>query len=461
MSKVTVDLSKNPKQWDYFIEVVKACNGLTNKRKFCYGGAIRGGKTYVTLFILAYLCKRYPGSKWVAIRESFPALQNTTIESLKKLLNNSPDWRWNLDKGNYFCERDNGPGKPASRIYFMAENITHDPDLNRFLGLEINGIFFEQLEELSEKLWEIGGSRVGSNYLDDMPPAFIFTTFNPTQRWPKAFLYERNLAGTLPEDFIYQAALPQDNAFVTEDQYKQWASMADRYQSQFVEGDWTDFDDKDPRWLFAFSENKIVSKTPLQVIPNMPVHLSFDFNIDPITCIAGQHTPNFGPGSFVRILKEFEIAQPADLQVAPSVLDELVLQVRTAFPFSVLTATGDASGRNRNAGYTSGNSTLWSMVQAKLRLSDGQILTPLDNPSHLNSRFLCNNLMQSHPNYLIDAGCKQLIKECKTAKPVVSNDPKRENNLLKGPGSGPLGMNVFDCFRYYNDTHFKHFIPAV
>lgn len=448
MSKVTVDLSKNPKQFDYWIEVVKACNGDSQKRKFCYGGAIRGGKTFVTLFILLYLCKRYPGSKWVVIRESFPALQNTTIESLKKMLNNSPDWRWNLDKGNYFCERSNG-----SRIYFMAENITHDPDLNRFLGLEINGIFFEQLEELSQKVWDIGISRVGSWYIDNMPPAFVFTTFNPTQRWPKSFLYERNLTGTLPDDFHYQSALPKDNAFITQDQWSAWGSMASRYQDQFISGDWTDFDDTDPRWLFAFDPAKIVSPSPLALIPSMPIHLSFDFNINPITCIAGQHTANYGPGSFVRILREFELPN--------STISEIALQVKTAFPLSVLTATGDATGRNRNAGFTSGSETSWTMLQTALGLADSQILTPLDNPSHENSRVMCNNLMQSHPNYLIDPSCKKLIKECKEAKPVVSKDPNRENNLFKGPGSGEWGMNVFDCFRYYNHTHFKGFAGVV
>jgi hypothetical protein len=448
MQKVTVDLTENKKQYDFFLEVVKACNGLTGKRKFAYGGAIRGGKTYVILFILVYLCNKYHGSKWVVIRESFPSLQKTTIESLKKLLNYSLEWSWTLDKGNYFVENKHG-----SRIYFMAENIDRDKDLNAFLGLEVNGVFFEQLEELSQKLWEIAGSRAGSWYIDNMPPAFIFTTFNPTQRWPKQFLYERHRDNTLPDDFLYQTALPSDNAFITKDQWNHWGAMADRYQKQFIGGDWTDFDDTDPRWLFTFNEQKHVSKVPLLLIPEMPVHLAIDFNINPITCIAGQHTSTYGEGAFVRIMKEFELPDSA--------IKELTTQVKATYAFSVLTATGDATGRNRNAGYTSGDETLWSMVQAQLQLSDGQILTPLDNPSHKNSRFLCNTLMQSHPNYLIDPSCTKLIDECKKAKPKPTKRPEDEDKLLKGPGDSDIGMNLFDCFRYYNNTHFSDFAQYV
>lgn len=442
---ITVDLSKNPKQYEFFIEVVKACNGLTNKRKFAYGGAIRGGKTYVILFILTYLCKRYPGSKWAVIRDTFPNLIATAVESLKKIINNSPAWRWNSDKGNFFCQHENG-----SRIYFKAENLSNDKDLTWLLGLEVNGIFFEQLEELSQMLWDKAISRVGSWYIDPMPPAFVFTSFNPTQRWPKAFLYDRHISGTLPEDFFYMTALPTDNAFVTADQWNTWRQMADRYQRQYVEGDWTNFDDTDPRWLYAFDRSRHVSPVPLKPLPNLPIHLSFDFNINPITSIAGQHSTAYGPGSFAHILREWKLPN--------SNVHELCKQIRSEFPYHVLTVTGDATGRNRNAGYVKGDDTLWKMVTRLLQLAPGQVLTPLDNPSHKNSRFLCNAVLQNHPSFLIDPSCKNLIWEIENGKPVKTDNPAKEDQLMKGPGASEIGMNLLDCFRYYNHTHFNNFV---
>lgn len=437
-----VDLSRNPKQYDYFLEVVKACNGVTKKRKFAYGGAIRGGKTWITLFILTWLCKMYPNSKWYVIREDFPVLQSTTIESLKKMLRGSPDWNWHSEKGNYYVERRNG-----SRIYFIGENYIRDKDLNDFLGLECNGVFLEQLEGLQEKLWEITSSRVGSWYIDPMPPALMFTTFNPTQKWPKTKIYEAYQKGTLADDFFYMSALPSDNAFVTEDQWNTWGQMAERYQKQFIEGDWTDFDDTDPRWLFCLNEQKTFQ--PCEYISNMTANGSMDFNINPLCAIIGQHTTSYGPGCFVHILKEFALKD--------SVVYELCDHLLTEYPYAVWTLTGDATGRNRNAGYTSGQANIWDMVKTRMKLSNAQMLTPTSNPSMSNSRFLCNDLLQRHPNYKIHPQCEKLKWEMKNAKPKPTNSPDYEDVLLKGPGSSDIGMNLLDCWRYYNHTHLNTF----
>lgn len=442
---ITVDLAKNPKQFEYFCEVVKTCNKLSNKKKFAYGGAIRGGKTFVTLWILVYLCNRYKGSRWAVIRNTFPSLQKTTIESLKKIINYSPDWKWNQDKGNFFVQN-----KYGSRIYFMAENLAQDPDLNAFLGLEVNGIFFEQLEELSHKLWDIGLSRLGSWYIENMPPAFAFTTFNPAQTWIKEEIYERWQANTLPADFHFQIAFPQDNAFVTDDQWQNWTtSMTDRYRKQFIEGDWTNFDDKNPRWLYSFDEQRHVAKETLQLLPQYPVNLSFDFNIDPMTCLAEQHSPGFGAHSFIRYFKEFIIPN--------CTVNEICQQIRSFFPYNVITVTGDATGINRNAGYTSGDETIWTQVKAALKIAPGQYLTPLVNPSMSNSRYITNAMFQHHTNILIDPALKQLIHECKTAKPVKSDNPNFQDKLLKGAGNSDIGFNIFDCLRYDISTHFNNF----
>ena len=56
----------NPRQIEFL------CRALNPGpyRYFAYGGAIRGGKSYVVLFILHQLSLKYPGSKWVVVRAS-------------------------------------------------------------------------------------------------------------------------------------------------------------------------------------------------------------------------------------------------------------------------------------------------------------------------------------------------------------------------------------------------------
>ena len=180
----TIDLTQHPKQQTYYQTVMDACEGLNGYKFFSYGGAIRGGKSYVTAFILLTLAKNYPGSRWHVVRQDMPVLESTTIPTFQKLVNVSDEWIWTRDKANFHLTHANG-----SKIFFKGENIVRDPLLNDFLGLETNGIWMEQAEELSERIWEKALERTGSWYIENMPRGFIFLTYNPTQNWVKEKFY--------------------------------------------------------------------------------------------------------------------------------------------------------------------------------------------------------------------------------------------------------------------------------
>ena len=129
---ITVDLARNVKQQELFNQtmysIAKKRAGQSDYNKyFFYGGAIRGGKTFCILTILTILCKMFPKSKWVVVRADMPALTQTTIPSIEKILISSPNWKWSRDKSNYFVKHSNG-----SKIIFKGENITSDHELNDF-----------------------------------------------------------------------------------------------------------------------------------------------------------------------------------------------------------------------------------------------------------------------------------------------------------------------------------------
>ena len=424
MTDITViDLAKNPKQFDYFVEVVKACNGLTQFRKFVYGGAIRGGKTFVTLAILIYLCNRYFGSKWHVVRDDFPNLQRTTIPSLEKIIKQSPNWKWNREKSNYFAWN-----KHDSKIFFMPENISHDPQLNDFLGLETNGIFGEQMEGLSKLFWQIGGSRVGSWYIDPMPPAFMFGTLNPTQKWPKKEIYLKWKNDELPPDFFFQEAFPTDNAFVTQDQYNAWAGMDERYQKQFIEGDWTDFDETDNRFCYSYSEAKHLGAPLLN--RNQELYLSFDFNVDPITCLVSQIYDNWVYG----------IEQ---ISLGNSDIYKLCEYIKTAYPKMNLWVTGDASGKNRSA-LTRDNMTYYHVIKNELDLSWTQIKVPDSNPRIEDNRVLVNAVLHRHNVIFHKTMCQKLINDFENVRVLPNGDVDKLTDKSL--------THALDCWRYLCNT---------
>lgn len=132
-----------------------------------YGGAIRGGKTYVLLAILIRLAEIFPQSRWHVIRKDMPSLEATSIPSFEKLIAGSKNWKFYRNKSNYHAYHRNG-----SKIFFKAENLQQDPSLMKFLGLETNGILLEQTEELSLKLFEKALERTGSWYIPKMLKGF-------------------------------------------------------------------------------------------------------------------------------------------------------------------------------------------------------------------------------------------------------------------------------------------------
>jgi hypothetical protein len=430
----TVDLQKNPKQYEYFIELVKACNGITNYRKFLYGGAIRGGKTYVTLWDLIYLANRYEGSKWHTIREDFPVLQATTIPSFEKIIRGSTNWKWNRDRANYFAYN-----KKDSKIFFKGENIKQDPELNDFLGLETNGIFWEQLEQINKKSYQIGNSRCGSWYIDPMPPAFTFGTLNPTQKWPKEEFFIKWINNELPPDVYFQHALPTDNAFVTADQWDIWGQMDERYQKQFIEGDWTNFDEKDNRFVYSYSDDKHLGEPALDI--RKEIYLSFDFNKDPITCSVWQ----FYEG------KIFGIEQ---IKLGNSNIFELCDYINVNYPRGVFWVTGDATGKNSSA-LVKDNSNYYTVIKQKLNLSITQLKVPAVNPSLEENRVLVNAIFHRHPIVLHKEKMKALIWDLKNVRVDVEGMIIKENR--KDPAQQ---ADCLDTCRYFLNTFFSWFLKA-
>lgn len=422
MSRVTVDLTVNPLQWEYFMEVNKAIAGLTPYRKFYFGGAIRGGKTFIHLFILARLAARFPGSKSHIIRADFPSLQGTTIPSFQKMIAGSPNWKWNRDRGNFFAYHRN-----ESRIYFKGENIRHDPDLDDFLGLETNFALMEQMEELNPRTPQILLSRLGSWYIDPMPPALLFGTVNPTQKWPKKEVYLKHINNELPSDVYYQQALPSDNAFVTQDQWSNWGTMDDRYQRQYIAGDWTNFDEKDNRFCYGYSEEKHVGIC--EINPKHEVIMSFDFNVDPITCLVSQ-------------IYNDTLFCLEQISLSNSNIFLLCEYINSKYPKRLFMVTGDASGANRSA-MVKDNLNYYKIIRQELGISPLALKVPKSNPSLEENRILINAILHKFKVVIDKRNCMPLIRDMESVRVEPDGSIDKTDKSL---------THALDCFRYTGNT---------
>lgn len=412
-------------------------------RYFFYGGAIRGGKSYVVLFILHLLCLKYPGSKWVVVRNTLPNLKKTTIPSFLKMLGKFQSFHGRMTYGAPHIYKY----KNSSEIQFIPESITIDKDLTAFLGLECNGMFLEQIEELSQKMFDMAKQRSGSLYVVPMPPGFIFSTFNPTRNWVKKVVYERHIAGTLEKPYYYMSATPLDNPHVTQDQWSAWRDMDPKSYSQMIEGDWDATDSVDRPFITA--DTSRLFNPQLSFDPRLPIWVSFDINNEPLTgiisqCSDGQHSKTSG---FIRTFDEFKISN--DVLMEYKGWDKYMVichLIRKKYPNAPAYITGDSSGWQGNAMFKADEPSMYIYVAKMLRSNPQTMLkTPKYNLKHTVSKTLCNSALSFHPQLQINPNtCPVLANEIKTAQ------TDENGKLIKDRESNPL--DSFDAWRYQLST---------
>src|SRR5450631_619541 len=100
-------------------------------RVIMYGGAIRSGKSFPGIGCLFLLCKMYPGSRWIVVRNTLINLKKTTIPPFYKICPTNFISKFNQD--TMTVTFTNG-----SQIVFFGENYQDDKELLRFRGLEFN-----------------------------------------------------------------------------------------------------------------------------------------------------------------------------------------------------------------------------------------------------------------------------------------------------------------------------------
>lgn len=136
---------------------------------------------------------------------------------------------------------------------------------------------------------------------------------------------------------------------------------------------------------FAYCFDKTRHVKPVKYEPGQWLYLSFDFNVDPITCVASQYI-----NGEIRFIREFRLSN--------SNIYELCDQIRAVYPDAVYMVTGDASGQARSA-LTIGNINYYSVIREKLLLNKGQFKVPSVNPAISDSQVLTNSILQNHTVY--------------------------------------------------------------
>ena len=204
-------------------------------RFLAYGGGIRSGKSATAIILAQLLCRIFPRSRWAIVRKDLPTLRRNVLPTFNKF--RIPGFTGEINQSTWTSTCANG-----SQIIFFTESLSEDPELNRWRGLEVNGFFPEEANELAEVSFHKAIERAGSWVvpgLDVQPPPLVILTFNPSGGWVKRKFYDPYKAGTLAAPYYFQPATILDNPHLPPAYLESLKAMPERDYKRFVEGDWT------------------------------------------------------------------------------------------------------------------------------------------------------------------------------------------------------------------------------
>lgn len=400
-----------------------------------YGGAAGGGKTYVGIAALIMLCKFYPGSVWCVIRKDTNRLKRNTLKTYRKVLPAG----FEIDFNDQVAHMANG-----SIIIFASENYIKDNDLTWMDGFEPNGFLLEECQELQHITFKKAKLRAGRNLINPMPKPLVIVTGNPSQGWPKDIFYEPFIEGKLPAKYKYIPALMEDNPKLSADYKEALETLDELTRSRYVDGNWDAVDIQKP-FMYGFKYAKHTAVFEDKPLHKLPLQLWFDFNKDPITCLAAQ----IDGLHWGRIYREFRLMN--------SDIDELCDAILAAYKLDdyFIIVYGDASGSTSTA--LNKDRNYYTVIKERLNLSLSQFKIKKANPGIKNSRVLCNAVWQRHPDMLVNRKlCKYFIEDC-----MFVEVKEVANGIEIDKTKNKARSHLLDCGRYGFDGNFSNYVKYV
>lgn len=278
---------------------------LLANRQLLFGGAVRGSKSHFGCMAIISLSQQYPNSRWVMLRKDSVVLKATLLKTFKE---NFIDKGWHQEIEQFNQTDLVLTWKNKSQILFMGENFDRDKELNRFKGLEFNGAFIDEVNEVQELTLDKIIERAGSWFHSPGCPTKILMSCNPTQNWVKRRFYDKFKNGTLPNGVAYLQSRIYDNPYVPEDYLESLKMLPPQSYRIFVDGEWDVAMKTGNEFLREFDTDKHIKPNSWS-IDNL-MHISIDNNVYPYIAVTVWQFERNGLGWKIKLVNELPAADP-------------------------------------------------------------------------------------------------------------------------------------------------------
>lgn len=413
---------------------IEAHNLLKDNTIVLYGGAIRGAKSYWGCLEIISLCFQYPNSRWLLLRESWGNVQGKLLLTFNEnfIQKGFGQYVKEFNKETYTLTWTNG-----SQIVFMAESFNNDKELNRFRGLEINGAFLDEVNEIREETFDKIIERSGSWFHAEHCPIKILMSCNPTQGWVKDRFYDPWKLGKLPKGIAYIQALITDNPYIPKE-YLESLKLLPRYKYEvFVMGNWDISLKQGGEFYKEFEMDKHVEATKYD--PLKALHISWDENVNPYLPVGIFQID----GKIIRMIDEITGVSPNNtVKWVCGEIKKKYYQHRAG-----MFIYGDATSRKSDVKLEKGYNFFY-LIQNELAQFTPQLRVPQANPSVVTRGMFINEVLRSRFGDIsvkIGEHCKKMLNDILNIKEAEDGSKSKEMDV------NPTSKVRFQKYGHFTD----------
>lgn len=225
--------------------------------------------------------------------------------------------------------------------------------------------------------------------------------FEPAYKAGKGNTFEHEWVIDLPDNkqakLTYQAthSTYKDNKHCTPQRIaflEQLAVIDPYYYRVYTMGLWGNRNTSDP-FVYTFKRDKHLGRVVWD--KRLETYLSFDFNINPITCGVYQHTDDW-----IRCIESIKLDN--------SDIYKLLDYIKMAYAGAMFMVTGDATGNNSTA-LVRDNANYYTVIKKELDLAQHQMRVPTVNPRLSENRILVNTVFHKANITVDEYNCKHLL----------------------------------------------------
>ncbi len=245
----------------------------TDADEIFFGGAAGGGKSCAQVIDALFFSVKYPGSRQLVLRRTFPELERSIVPLTKRFFPKKA--------GKYLSSKHSWHFKNGSVIELGY--LESEEDVYRYQSAEYDVIRFDELTHFTESQYLYMLSRLrGSNGY----PKKVKSTGNPGgvgHEFVKRRFIDRREYVKNGRKIKFIPSFVSDNDFLMRsdpDYIKRLSELPQKERRRLLEGDWSFFEGA---YFSEFSERKHII-TPFS-IEGMTLFRSLDYGLDMTACL--------------------------------------------------------------------------------------------------------------------------------------------------------------------------------